>query len=406
MATLAQARRAKALVRSSIEGAPWHNGVRLVHQPSGQYAVEVHSVQDGIRLPDVVRLRSARVGVPVRVVHDPHEVRAAGVVRHRWNGRRDLFDALDANRDGKVTRRDLARGLGEEAAGLLRGELPARDRAGWSGRADIFDMLDADRDGWVTSDELGAALGDRAARFLAHDDSVDGPALPPGADEVWRARGRWVVFPSREAKAGYMAEMAREDASDPQVITWARQFRDLPRPQREEAILRFVQWAVRYERDPAWFDEDDRRHGIELLDSAAVALQRGYGDCDVKARLFVALCLACGIPAAIDPVFRGAEGFPHVRAKVLELDGRWRLADPTIVNSTIGQLPARPLTVFPVRVADEAAGPWPFAQVSTEQLLAMDRLDRGGPLTDCVRRGERIAEMRRRGLWPLDATAT
>jgi transglutaminase-like putative cysteine protease len=145
-----------------------------------------------------------------------------------------------------------------------------------------------------------------------------------------------------------MADAARHDAHDPAVLAWARAFAGLPRPGREEAILRFVQRCIRYERDPAWYDREGHRHGIEVLDSSAVALQRGYGDCDVKARLFVALCLATGVQAEIDPVFRGENGFPHVRARVLAPDGgRWQTADPTIVNSTIGKLPRHPLTALP-----------------------------------------------------------
>jgi transglutaminase-like putative cysteine protease len=95
---------------------------------------------------------------------------------------------------------------------------------------------------------------------------------------------------------------------------------------------------------------------FELLDSAAVGLHRGYGDCDLKARLFVALCLACGVAAEIEPVFKGETGFPHVRARVLtetsETGGeRWETADPTIVNSTIGHLPRKALTAFPREAA-------------------------------------------------------
>jgi hypothetical protein len=137
------------------------------------------------------------------------------------------------------------------------------------------------------------------------------------------------------------------------VRDWARQFVPLPEECRAEAILRFCQDCVRHERDPARRDAEGNQHGIELLDSSAVCLHPGYGDCDAKARLFVALCLACGLHAAIEPIFRGKEGFPHVRARVL-VESReagapptWQVADPTIVNSGIGRLPRRPRTVWP-----------------------------------------------------------
>jgi hypothetical protein len=165
------------------------------------------------------------------------------------------------------------------------------------------------------------------------------------------------VFPSREAKADYMRRAAEEDADDPMVLGWARRFLQVRDEVRAAAILRFVQECIRYERDPSWHDGHGVRHGIELLDSSAVGLQRGYWDCDLKARLFVALCRACGIQAVIDPVFRGKEGFPHVRARVLveprEAGGppSWEVADPTIVNSSIGVLPRHALTAWSRRRA-------------------------------------------------------
>jgi transglutaminase-like putative cysteine protease len=104
-------------------------------------------------------------------------------------------------------------------------------------------------------------------------------------------------------------------------------FLQLPPEERPAAILRFVQWGIDYVRDP----------GREVLEDAAVALLRGYGDCDAKSRLFVALCIACGIPARGLPV-RVDEDFPHILAEVF-VDGRWQRADPTILNSAIADIP-------------------------------------------------------------------
>jgi hypothetical protein len=92
--------------------------------------------------------------------------------------------------------------------------------------------------------------------------------------------------------------------------------RPLPRPARERAILRFAQLAIRYERDPSWYDATGKRHGVEVLDSPAVVVHCGFADCDAKERFFRALCLACEVPADIDPVLIGENGFPHVRSKV------------------------------------------------------------------------------------------
>ncbi|MEZ4301580.1 MAG: hypothetical protein R3B70_41990 [Polyangiaceae bacterium] len=144
-----------------------------------------------------------------------------------------------------------------------------------------------------------------------------------------------IDFPSKEAKAAYMTEQAIRDVHLPEVQRWAGVFRRLPITERVPAILRFAQ-ALEYVRDP----------GEEWLESADVTLLRGYGDCDAKERIFVALCVACGIPAVGVPVFRG-ERFPHVMAAAFVpvaganglLTWRWMQVDPTIQNSTVGWIP-------------------------------------------------------------------
>jgi hypothetical protein len=255
------------------------------------------------------------------------------VPRWRWTGRSDLFDALDVNRDGRVSRAELVAGL---------------PRFGGA--------LDTDGDGRVSGDELRRSIGEEALRVLAGQPS--GPRLPQGADYSWKGHAHWVTFRDREDKAHYMADAAVSDVIDPMVLRWAEVFRALPYRERAPAILCFVQRAIRYERDPAWYDPAGKRHGIELLDSSAVGLLRGYGDCDVKARLFVALCLASGVPARLDPVFRGDRGFPHVRGEVWNVEtGRWEVADPSIVNSAIGRLPRKPSTRLELCDLDDVAGP-------------------------------------------------
>ncbi len=268
------------------------------------------------------------------------------MARWRWSGHPALFDLLDANGDAFVDEHELVRALGRGAE-LVRGHAAGPlDSSSWGGSPAVFRVVDADRDGWVTRTELARALGPHALR-LARGEPAHGPALPRGATLGWRGHARWVTFPDREAKAAYMQAAAEDDRWDPVVIDWARLFARLPLAERAPAILRFVQRCIRYERDPATHDAAGVRHGIELLDSSAVGFHRGYGDCDLKARMFVSTCLASGCRARIDPIFTGDNGFPHVRAAVW-VDGRgWQVADPTIVNSKIGKLPPRPLTAFP-----------------------------------------------------------
>jgi hypothetical protein len=185
--------------------------------------------------------------------------------------------------------------------------------------------------------------------------------LPDGTRYLVVGVRRHVVFPTRADKIRYMREAGIRDARHATVLSWAGQYRPLPRPARERAILRFAQLAIRYERDPSWFDAKGKRHGVEVLDSPAVVVQRGFGDCDAKERFFRALCLACDVPAEIDPVLVGDNGFPHVRSKVwyeadelrcwyaIDADApKWLVADPTVVNSTIGVLPRRALTAMPL----------------------------------------------------------
>jgi hypothetical protein len=154
------------------------------------------------------------------------------------------------------------------------------------------------------------------------------------------------AFATKEDKAQWMQEGAERDASDLDVIAWARwlaPFEGTPEREHVRILFRFVRDAIRYTKDP----------GEEVLDGSAVVLARGYGDCDAKARLFVALCLASGINARIDPVFRG-NSFPHVRAVWMDGD-LLVVVDPCIINSDVGELPrGAPITNYPERVRRRA----------------------------------------------------
>lgn len=138
---------------------------------------------------------------------------------------------------------------------------------------------------------------------------------------------REVYFRDNAEKARFMWNESMRGVRSPLLQWWAQSFRALPSPARASAILRFVQYAIDYVRDP----------GTEVLDDVETILERGYADCDGKQAILNALCLACGIPAVTLPVIRG-ESFPHVRNRILTPQG-WQVADGTIENSTIGHLP-------------------------------------------------------------------
>ncbi|MBK9266183.1 MAG: transglutaminase domain-containing protein [Polyangiaceae bacterium] len=142
-----------------------------------------------------------------------------------------------------------------------------------------------------------------------------------------------VDFPTGLAKAQYMKRASAEDVVLDAVQRWASVFRQLPYDDRAPAILKFCQYALEYVRDPK----------REVLEDSSVTLKRGFGDCDAKSRVFIALCLACDVPARSYPV-RPEADFPHVLAEVF-WRGAWHRADPTILNSEIGRIPPGTMAV-------------------------------------------------------------
>src|SRR5579883_513408 len=103
MTTLEQARRAKRELLRHRARWPGLAGVGLTLAPGAGYGLEVRT----LRAPAAVT--SMWGGLPVRLqragTREP-----LGVPRWAWSGRADLFGALDANRDGRVTRDELAEG--------------------------------------------------------------------------------------------------------------------------------------------------------------------------------------------------------------------------------------------------------------------------------------------------------
>jgi transglutaminase-like putative cysteine protease len=123
---------------------------------------------------------------------------------------------------------------------------------------------------------------------------------------------RTTVFAGPDEKANWLDAMATLDARLPETRALARRFAmgRYSDPNELGALARqfhrFVRDSVRYVRDPA---------SEEFSDSDTILL-RGFGDCDDKARLFVALCRSVGIMARIRPCFVG-DDFVHVQAEVL-----------------------------------------------------------------------------------------
>jgi transglutaminase-like putative cysteine protease len=136
----------------------------------------------------------------------------------------------------------------------------------------------------------------------------------------WRNRSDWEKFQ-------FLRDVPRKDADRPELKALADGLWAVA------CISPFPRWAYVelaqcVARDLIRYETDAERVGREQIDgwtdpyvSPLAPLERGVDDCDAKARLFVALCLARGIAAEIDPrpspkeIQRGAK-FAHAAAKV------------------------------------------------------------------------------------------
>lgn len=127
---------------------------------------------------------------------------------------------------------------------------------------------------------------------------------------------RSVTFPGAThaargmAKARWLDANATLDARLPLVRDMCRIFVKAYGSNDQEKVARgfqrFVRDGIRYVVDGP---------GEELSDSEQT-IRKAAGDCDDKARLFVALNRSAKIEARILPVFRG-DDFSHVQAEVL-----------------------------------------------------------------------------------------
>lgn len=132
------------------------------------------------------------------------------------------------------------------------------------------------------------------------------------------------------------------DARHPRIQKIARQLLDVA----DGHPYRFVQLAAALARDCIRYEVDSRRVGGEDVagytrrpgrDDAIDALQRGVDDCDAKARLFVALCLAAGLRARMRRLVRGGV-LRHVFASVI-LDGKESSVELTLRRARVGDEP-------------------------------------------------------------------
>ncbi len=118
---------------------------------------------------------------------------------------------------------------------------------------------------------------------------------------------------------------------------------------------RFLKLAFSVAKDGIHFESDIKQFGHEDIagvtrypepNDAIDAYIRGHDDCDSKARLFVALCLARGFEARLWPLWKG-NNLTHVAAEVRH-QGKWIHAETILARAILGetheQVPKEPTT--------------------------------------------------------------
>jgi hypothetical protein len=165
---------------------------------------------------------------------------------------------------------------------------------------------------------------------------------------------RVLTFKTLDAKAHWLDAAASLDALRGEVQRQAQRFLLMSDAEaRTRAIQRWVRDSIGYQYD---FRTSQGLPGEEFADTTST-IERGFGDCDDKARAFVALVRAVemlrpmGTLARIRPIFAKApdDRFVHVQAEVawpgsakhenaMGQEG-WLLAELIVKGCEIGQDP-------------------------------------------------------------------
>lgn len=133
------------------------------------------------------------------------------VSRAEWHGTRARFDALDRDRNGTLSRAEAA---GADAPPDLFEAIDRNDddviaRAEWRWSAESFDVRDANRDGRLTRDEFVGVTSNRSAAYRAGYDRGLVEGRQAGREDRERNQG-WDLDGQREleqADSGYQASL-------------------------------------------------------------------------------------------------------------------------------------------------------------------------------------------------------
>lgn len=143
-------------------------------------------------------------------------------------------------------------------------------------------------------------------------------------------------FPDDAAKWAFLRDAPALDARDYRVSLLAARLWDAS----DGSPRTFAILAQAFARDVIIYRTDTEQFGGEDIAPAGQVgdvIERGIDDCDAKARLFVALCLAEHIPARMVSKWIGAE-LSHVSA-IVTIDGKDLPVELTLARARLGDLP-------------------------------------------------------------------
>jgi transglutaminase-like putative cysteine protease len=138
-----------------------------------------------------------------------------------------------------------------------------------------------------------------------------------------------------------LQEVCIADSKNPKLIHMAQLIWELSQSQP----IRFFKLALATARDGVEYESDIKQFGHEDIagvtrppepNDAVDAYTRGHDDCDAKARLFVALCLAAGFNARLWPLWKHGV-LQHVAAEV-QFDRKWIHAETILSRARLGEM--------------------------------------------------------------------
>lgn len=140
-----------------------------------------------------------------------------------------------------------------------------------------------------------------------------------------------------------LQEVCITDSKNPKIVRMSKLLWELS----QSEPIRFFKLALAVARDGITYESDIKQFGHEDIagvtrapnpDDAIDSYTRGYDDCDAKARLFVALCLAAGFNARLWPLWKHG-ALKHVAAEV-QFPGseRWIHAETILSRARLGEM--------------------------------------------------------------------